>query len=411
MRDDPVVITGTGLVSALGHSAAETWSALLAGRQAVRPIEGFDASGFPCSTAAQIAGLDPSSVGPHQKWTRSPDLHLVLLMKCAREAFQQAKLDVSAPSHEQVGLFVGMGMVDCHLEDLLPAIIASMDGEGALDLDAFYFRGYQKIYPLWPLSMLNNVSVCQVAIELGIRGENAVFAPDAVAGAQAIAEGVKSLHQKKTVAVLAGGVSETISPFSLARAHLHGVIEVAGPEKSDSPASPVNGHGMVLGEGAAMLAMELRSSAERRGASFTTAIVGYGAACEQDPDSASPTAAAISRTIAEALERAELKSSDIDVVIIEGPRGFVRHHNHALRETFGYSPSLQVYSSQSAIGCLLAGMAPVDAILGARMIENDMIPGMPWSSSKGAGGSIRRVMLLCGSPQGQSASLMLEGIG
>jgi 3-oxoacyl-[acyl-carrier-protein] synthase II len=398
MRDDPVVITGAGLVSALGHSAAETWTALLAGRQARRPIEGFDASGFPGSTAAQITGLDPPSAGLHQRWTRSPDLHLVLLMKCAREAFQQAKLDLASPGGEELGLFIGTGMVDCNLEDLLPAVLASRDSGGALDLDAFYATGYQQISPLWPLSMLNNVSVCQVAIELGIRGDNAVFAPDALAGAQAIAEGVKSLQQKKSVAVLAGGVSEKLSPFSLARAHLQGTLDST----------------IGLGEGAAMLALELRSSAGRRGASFTTAIVGYGAAYEQDPDAPSPTTEAIARAMAHALRRAELTASDIDLILIEGPGGSARQHSHALQEIFGSCRNLRgVYSSQSTIGWLLAGAVPVDAVIGVRMIESGLVPEafVPSVPQARSDGPIKRVMVSCAGPQGQSAALILEATG
>jgi 3-oxoacyl-[acyl-carrier-protein] synthase II len=415
MRNDPVVITGTGLVSALGHGATETWNALLEGRHAVRPIDHFEASGFPYRAAAPITGLDPSSLGLHQRSSRSPDLPFMLLMKCARQAMQQAKLDVAGPRGEEIGLFVAMGMVDCHPEDLIPAVMASRDSSGALDLDAFYCAGYQKIHPLWPLSMLNNMSVCRTAIELGIRGDNAVFAPEAVAGMQALVEGVKSLYQETTAAVLAGGMSEPVSLFSLARAHLQGLFE--GPQH-DRPALR-DGHDAAPGEGGAIVALERRSSAERRGAGFTTAIAGYGAACEADRNAAGPAAAAIARSMADALRTAGLASSDIDVIMSQAPGSVARHHSGVLRDMFGSCPDVRIYSSESALGNLSAGAVPVDAIIGSRMIESGIVPGTAGcpelfslvGSPAGPTRPIKRVLLTCASPLGQCAALILEAAG
>ena len=81
-----------------------------------------------------------------------------------------------------MGFFAGMGTVDYHLEDLLPAVAKSLSQSGDLDYDRFFSAGYQEIYPLWPLGMLNNVAFCQAAIHFGLRGENAVFSPHGDAG-------------------------------------------------------------------------------------------------------------------------------------------------------------------------------------------------------------------------------------
>src|SRR5262245_18790158 len=120
-----------------------------------------------------------------------------------------------------------MGMVDYRIQDLLPAVVASMDTGGALDMDVFYARGYQEIYPLITLAMLNNVSLCEVAIQLNIRGENIVFSPHADSNGQAVAEGVKALREQKAKVALVGGVSEKISPLGLACAHFLGLLNTA----------------------------------------------------------------------------------------------------------------------------------------------------------------------------------------
>jgi 3-oxoacyl-[acyl-carrier-protein] synthase II len=86
--------------------------------------------------------------------------------------------------------------------------------------------------PLWPLSMLNNISFCQVAMNLDIQGENTVFSPHGDSGVMAVAEGMKALWDQRARVVLCGGVSEKVNPLSLARAHLNGILNTTGPQNN-----------------------------------------------------------------------------------------------------------------------------------------------------------------------------------
>jgi 3-oxoacyl-[acyl-carrier-protein] synthase II len=54
-----VVVTGVGLLSALGNGTEQTWSALLAGKSGVGPITQFDASEFSTRIAAEVRDFDP----------------------------------------------------------------------------------------------------------------------------------------------------------------------------------------------------------------------------------------------------------------------------------------------------------------------------------------------------------------
>ena len=305
MSDRSVVITGAAAISALGHTAAETWDGVLAGRSGIRPIEGFDAGGFPCRAAAQVPGLAPE--GPHifPRWERISDLHTFMLLKCSQEVFREARLDEAGFPAETIGCYLGMGMVDYRAEDLTPAVLASRGPDGALDMEAFYTKGFQQIHPLWPLSTLNNIALCQVAITLGISGDNAVFSPEADAGAQAIVEGAEAVREGRARAVLVGGVSGKVCPPALARAHLEGAL---GADMQ----------GTVLGEGCAVLCLELRASADERGVPYTAGIAGYGGAfgaAEGPPGAAAP---AIARAMREALRHADLSPAALDVLIAHG---------------------------------------------------------------------------------------------
>jgi 3-oxoacyl-[acyl-carrier-protein] synthase II len=54
-----VVITGLGLLCGVGNTAPEVWRQLLAGASGMAPIQGFDATGFPVTFAAEVKNFDP----------------------------------------------------------------------------------------------------------------------------------------------------------------------------------------------------------------------------------------------------------------------------------------------------------------------------------------------------------------
>lgn len=374
--DNDIVITGTGLVSSLGFSASETWDSLLSGKNGIRLIDSFDAEGFQCRSAAQVKGLNPDMLGIHPQDARIMDKHSLMLMKCSSDAFKESDMD--SFEAEDIGFFAGMGMVDYNVDDLLPAVKKSADPENNLDYNEFFTKGYREIYPLWPLSLLNNISFCQVAINLDIRGENSVFSPHADSCVHAIAESVKALLEKKIKIALAGGVSEKVSPLSMARAHLHGILNISDKNKEAfcRPFSEKRS-GSILGEGCGMLALEPRSLADKRGAAYMAIISGYGASFELEKNAPAPTAGALSRSMLSSMDAAGVKPSDINVVIAHGDGTYAGDTNEikAINMVFGDClEKINVFSSKGALGHLLAGSPAVDIILGISMLEHGIIP-------------------------------------
>jgi 3-oxoacyl-[acyl-carrier-protein] synthase II len=425
MRDDAVVITGAALITALGRSPRETWDALISGETGVKAIEGFEVRGFDCRLAAQVRGLDAGGLKVLPRSARIMDLHSFLLLECACAALEQARLDRPSVPSEEIGFFVGMGMVDYKVEDFLPAVVASSGERGELDMGKFYAKGYHQIYPLMTLSMLNNISVCQAAIHLNIRGENAVFAPQADSGAQAITEGRRAIVNGKARAVLAGGVSEKVSPESLARSHIQGVLS-AGGSASESSCRPfaTDRNGTVLGEGCGILCLESRRPADERGVPYNTMITGSGASFDTEQQSTAPSADAIGRAMMAALKNADVTPEQIDVVIGHGDGTCAGDGNEidAIGETFARCLNRPVvFSSKQALGHLMAAAPVVDAILGMAILETGLVP--PTLRSAPPDGSIalstcdrpvktaaRRVMINCRSYEGQCASLILERV-
>ncbi len=421
---DKVVITGSGLVTSLGLSAAETWKALMAGQCGINLIDSFDTQGFPCHVAARVHGLGPAELGVHPRDSRIMDKHAFMLLKGSRDAFKQAQLDSGGVLPEDIGYFAGMGMVDYNTDDLLPAVLRSLDAQGHLDYDMFYSGAYQEIHPLWPLSMLNNVSFCQVAIDLGIKGENTTFSPHADSGVHAIIEAYNTVIEEKAKVVLAGGVSEKVSPPSLARALWSGILDTSD-NKDAYKFQPFgkDRRGTVLGEGCGIITVELASVAKKRKVPPLAAVTGYGTSCEISKESPCPSAGAISLSMEQALDRANIKPPDIDLIIAHGDGTFRgdMHEIEAIHRTFsGCIDTVPVFSSKGAIGHLLAGAAAVDAVLGIYILKSGIIPAaynplppddhikFAFVHKEPMMAGPERILINSSSYEGQCASLVIE---
>lgn len=372
--NDQVVITGAGLVSSLGNTAAETWDALLSGKSGIKTIESFNATGFDCQKAAQVNGLGPEELNVHPRDSRIMDTHAYMLLKATRDAFREAKLDTGKIMPEDIGYFAAMGMVDYNTEDLMPSVLKSLDNDGNLDYDKFFSGAYQDIFPLWPLSMLNNINFCQVVIDLGIKGDNTTFAPHSDSCIHSIIEAYNSVLENKAEVVLAGGVSEKVTPFSIARASLHGILN-----KSNTGCMPFGAdrNGTILGEGSGIISIELLSSAKERQVPCLAILSGYGSSFEADDNFSCPTSRAFSLSMQSAITKAKLRPSDIDLIIAHGDGTLDGDNNEAeaIHQTFsGCIDKLNVFSSKPALGHLLSGSSAVDVVLGTYILKNAIIP-------------------------------------
>jgi 3-oxoacyl-[acyl-carrier-protein] synthase II len=421
---DDIVITGSGIVCSLGHSKSTAWKALVSGKSGIRPLRGFPGKGFDGQVAAQVEGFDPAQMMVHPKMVRFLDLPSLMLLKCAREALAEARFDRENMGGDEIAFFAGMEIVDYEVEHLLPAVKKSQTVDGALDYAKFYASGYREIHPLWPLTMLNNVGFCQIAISLGIKSENAIFAGHPNAGVQAIVEGLWTIEEKRAKAAIVGGVSARISPFSLVRAQCSGILNTSRqPEEMTCRPFSRNRRGTVLGEGCGVLVLETRATAMDRGAPILARISGYGLACEKAGKNPAPTVWAITDAAERALADAGNRPSEIDLVIAhgDGSREGDKNEIGAIHRVFSSeAPGIKVFSSKGAMGCSLAGSTAMDVVLAVCILNDGVIPptlncdpiedqvafdiveGQPRSTCP------RRILINGRSPEGQCASLVVE---
>ncbi|MBF0566790.1 MAG: hypothetical protein HQK89_16310 [Nitrospirae bacterium] len=440
MKDAPL-ITACGLVTPFGVSLEALWDALVSGKSAVGPIDaskaGFDGDGFACKSAYHAISLMAEAPGVNPKDARIMNNHSYMLMKCSLDAFEGGKLEFFQGT--EIAFYAGLGMVDYEIPDLLPAVVKSLDKKGGaegginvdvdnnvdvgigIDPDVFYSKGYHSIHPLWPLSMLNNIALSQVAVKLNLRGDSAVFSPHADSGAQAIIEGVNAIIEGFGKAAIAGGVSEKVNPLSVARGHLLGVL---GGSCSPAPFS-ARRNGTVFGEGAAMFAIEKSSTASSRPVEPLARISGWGLSYGTNHSFGGPASDAIASSMEKAMRMASLKPLDIDVIIANGD-GTVdgdAEEIRAINAFFGKTADkVKVYSSRGALGHLLAGAPAVDLAIASLILKNGLVPPtvtvLPIDGEvrfdlvvgSAARVGARRVLINALSYEGQSVSFIVEGV-
>ena len=104
-----VVVTGLGLICAVGNSTEEVWKALLAGKSGVGPITGFDASNFACRIAAEVKNFDPLNY-IEKKEVKKMARFIHLAVAASDDALKSSGLKITPENEERVGVHIGSGI-------------------------------------------------------------------------------------------------------------------------------------------------------------------------------------------------------------------------------------------------------------------------------------------------------------
>jgi 3-oxoacyl-(acyl-carrier-protein) synthase len=401
-----VAIVAAAARTALGADLDATWAALAAGRSALAPLQGFDASGFGDPWAAQL-WTEPATP-EEDPAMRILGRHGHLLERVVADVHERSGLASRPP--DRVGLFVSIGMADSVVDDLAPAVRASRDESGRLDLKRFFAAGYRHVHPLWPLAALNNVAAGQISIDLDLRGDNFVLSSQADGGVRALIEAMHALHDGSTDAALAGGVAEPIGPASLARLALRGVL-------GDGAAAPLcaEGAGVSPGEGAAafLLQREVALGTSRPLAFLRGGATTWGRA----PDRVGPTEDAFRRAIGQALAAARLDGRDIDAVFLAAEGRAAQDAAELAAVTDVCGPRPRLVATQGAIGHMGSGAPALNTALALRALADGVVPptvtrepllGAAAGRIGRVRGPLRRILVLGAGHEGGAGALVLE---
>jgi 3-oxoacyl-[acyl-carrier-protein] synthase II len=359
-----VVVTGIGLVSALGIGTKETWAALLAGQSGVTRITRFDTSGYATQIAAEVKGFDPLAF-IEKKDIKKMDLFIQYAVAAAQFAMDDSGLRITAENAPNVGVYIGSGIGGF--------ITIEREHEALLS------GGPRKVSPFFIPSAIINLASGQVSIRFGAKGPNSATCTACSASAHAIGDAYEIIKRCDADAMIAGGSEAAICAMSVGGFGRMQALSTRNdePQRASRPFDK-DRDGFIIGEGAGVIILEELEHARRRGANIYAEIVGYGMSSDayhmthpsEDGDGAR-------RVMAMAIRKAGVAPSDIDYINAHGTSTPYNDklETLAIKNCFGnHAGELAISSTKSMTGHLLGGAGGLEAGITALAVREQIAP-------------------------------------
>jgi 3-oxoacyl-[acyl-carrier-protein] synthase II len=365
MKHRRVVVSGIGAWTPIGHGRAGLWDGVVRGKSAVRCVSRFDASQFRAQNAAEIDDFDPLDHFDARE-VRRLDRCAQFGVVAARLALEDARLDLSALDRTRVGVAIGS------------ALGGSSYGEAQHTI--FLEKGVRSIETSLALNVYSGASAASVAIDLDVRGPNLANAVSCASGAMGIGDAFGIVRRGEADVMFAGGSEAPISPLIFgAFSHIRAMsIRNGEPEHAARPFD-ADRDGFVMGEGAAVLVLEERSHALRRGAAIYAEIVGFGQSNDGYHMTAPrPDGSEAARAICIAMQQAGVSPSAIGYVNAHATGTVLgdRAESCAIRRALGpHGATVPVSGTKGLYGHALGASGAIEVAIAALAMTNDFLPG------------------------------------
>ncbi|HAA2181964.1 TPA_asm: beta-ketoacyl-ACP synthase II [Campylobacter jejuni] len=352
-----VVVTGIGMINALGLDKESSFKAICNGESGVNKITLFDATDFPVQIAAEVKNFDPLEV-VDGKEVKKIDRFIQLGIKAAREAIQDAGFSEELDKEE-------FGIVSASGIGGLPnieknSIICSE-------------RGPRKISPFFIPSALVNMLGGLISIEHGLKGPNISCVTACAAGTHAIGEAYKSIALGNAKKMLVVGAEAAICPVGIGGFASMKALSTRNedPQHASRPFDKER-DGFVMGEGAGALVFEEYEEAKKRGATIYAELIGFGESADAHHIT-SPTLDGPLRAMKKALNMAG--NPKVDYINAHGTSTPVNDKNEtaAIKELFGNNIPL-ISSIKGQTGHCLGAAGAIEAVVSVMALRDGVVP-------------------------------------
>ncbi|MBA4156371.1 MAG: beta-ketoacyl-ACP synthase II [Gemmatimonadetes bacterium] len=361
-----VVITGTGLLTAVGRDVQSSWAALLDGRSGAGPIQNFDATDYPVRFACEVADFDPLTYIDRKEVKRT-DRYAQLAIAAAVQAMDQAGLDEdrSALDPDRFGVVIGSGIGG----------IATFEEQHGRFLD----KGPRRVSPFFVPMFIADIAAGLISIRYNAKGPNYATVSACASGAHAIGNALRHIRAGEADIIIAGGAEASVTRMTLSGF----AAMTALSERNDSPETAsrpfdATRDGFVLGEGAGVLVLEELEHARARGATILAELAGYG----QTADAYHITAPATGGEGAQRAMRLAVQDSGedlgaVDYINAHGTSTPANDVNEtaAIKAVLGERAyDIVVGSTKSMTGHTLGAAGGVEAVITANICREGIIP-------------------------------------
>jgi len=360
-----VVVTGLGVISAVGNDTASFWSALKEGKSGIGMLTTFDAREFDSRIAGEVKGFNPAAYGLSDKDIRRMEKFVQYAVASARQAITNAGLDLDKEDRNRIGVLVGSGIGSLHIIEEAHSL--------------FLQKGPSRITPFLIPRLIVNEAAGQISISFRVKGPNSCVATACASGSHAIGDAFRIIERGDADIMIAGGTESCITVLGVGGFCALKALSTRNdePEKASRPFDRER-DGFVMAEGAGIVILENLEHAKKRKAHIYAEMVGYGMSADAyhmtAPD---PDGDGAMRAMLEALKDANLRPEEVNYINAHGTSTKLNDkiETLAINKAFGsHAKKLMVSSTKSMTGHLLGAAGGVEFIASCLAIEESIVP-------------------------------------
>jgi 3-oxoacyl-[acyl-carrier-protein] synthase II len=361
-----VVVTGAGVVTALGNELADFWERICAGKSGVGQLKRFETTDFKVTIGGEIRDFEPDEhLDLDGKEIRRLDRFVQFAMVAAHKAVQSSGIDLTQGDPYRHGTLIGSGIGGLH--------------EIEEQHSKLYERGPSRVSPFMIPKLIVNAASGNVSIRWKLHGPNSAVATACATGTNAIGDAFRLIQNDYADVMLAGGSEAAITPMCLSGFARMNALSTRNnePEKASRPFDAER-DGFVLSEGAGVVILEDYEHAKSRRATILAEVFGYGMTADATHMTApDPEGKSAARAMAAAIRDARLAPADIDYINAHGTSTQLgdKAETIAVKTVFGpHAARLAVSSTKSQLGHLLGASGGVEFIVSVMALEHQVAP-------------------------------------
>lgn len=359
-----IVVTGLGVMSALGLEIEKFWSNLISGKSGVSRIERFDVERIASKIAAQINDFEPEDYMDF-KLAKRMDRFAQFGFATAENALKDSGLKIDSSNENEVGVYIGSGVGG----------IATMEQQ----YERLLHKGADKVSPFIIPMMISNMAAAQVSIMSGAKGPVSTAATACAAGSNSIGDAFEMIKRGIADVMIAGGTEAAITPLGMAGFSNMQALSRRNdePEKASRPFDR-DRDGFVMGEGSGILILEELNHALRRDARIYCEVFGYGLSGEAYHITAlEESGANVARCIKNCLDEGGIGLEEVDHINAHGTSTPLNDviETAAIKRCFGrHAYNININSTKSMVGHCLGASGAIEAVATVLTIRDNIIP-------------------------------------
>lgn len=361
-----VVVTGTGVVTALGTEVSEFWDNICAGKSGIGPIRRFDCSSYKVTFGGEIQGFVATDhLELLEKEVRRLDRFVQFAMVATRKAVEASGIDLTVGDPYMKGVLVGSGIGGLN----------EIEQQHSMLFD----RGPTRVSPFMIPKLMVNAASGNISVHWKLRGPNSAVATACASATNAIGDAYRLIQSGYADVMVTGGSEAAVTPMGLSGfARMQALSTRNDNPQAASRPFDKDRDGFVMAEGAGMCVLEEYEHARARGANILAEVLGYGMSADGTHMTApDPEGRGAARAMQQALKDAELNPDEIDYINAHGtstPLGDVAETT-AIKTIYGeHAKRFAVSSTKSQLGHLLGASGGVEFVISQLAIQEQVAP-------------------------------------